>query len=286
MKIGPYAEHYISAQVVEGEHDTLRESRRAGSIVDDSGRQTCERLIADIRWSKSAGIALAEISRQARDYRLMGRRRTSAADFERNTLGDDRTRVERHHSTQQRHGVEVHVMEQTVGHKEHHRIGVIDDIGGVDGIEVVKDRHYHGTVGDGGHEGDDPVRSVTAQERNLVARPNSGSLEEKVQTGYAARHIAVCQRFACHIVGQCRKREVIRETVPVYFKQVVIRVFAVWFFKRIIHKSIVNGGVTQTRQHPLLYIWRGDIRHRAVFSSSLQAISPNISSTERFPSMA
>ena len=165
----------------------------------------------------------------------MGGGGAAALVASRGALGDDGARVERHDGPQLRHGVEVERGEDSVGHEEHHGVGVVDDVLCVGGVEVVEHRHYYGTVGDGGHECYDPVGRVAAQECDFVAGDDAGEFEKQVQTGDAARQVAITDCFAAHIVGEGRQGEIVGKAVLVYLQQVVVGGDPVLFFELICH---------------------------------------------------
>ena len=58
---------------------------------------------------------------------------------------------------------------------------MVYDIVYVIGLELVKDRYNHGTIGDGSQEGNSPMRTVTATDGNLVSLVNAALFKDDVQ---------------------------------------------------------------------------------------------------------
>ena len=78
---------------------------------------------------------------------------------------------------------------------------MVDDVLGIGGIELLQDGHDDSTIGDGAHEGDDPVGDVLADEGDAVTGLDIAVLEQQVQFGDIARKIAIGQLFASIVVG-------------------------------------------------------------------------------------
>ena len=185
--------------------------------------------------AETVGVALAETAGEACHYRFVRQRGFVAIRCHRLSLGHHGAGVERHHRTQGGQLVEVEELEEPVGGKKHNRVGVVYDVLRVGGAEIVQHGHYHGTVCHSCHKRYHPVGGVASEQSYFVALPYSGQFEEQVEAGYAASHVAVAYRLACHIVGERGQRKVIGERCAVYLQQVVVRGLVVWFFESIVH---------------------------------------------------
>ena len=71
--------------------------------------------VFDVFGCEAIGVAAVELTREIGDHRFKRRRARCAVG---GTFGNHRTRVERNHRTDLRHGVEVERREKSVGHEE------------------------------------------------------------------------------------------------------------------------------------------------------------------------
>lgn len=109
---------------------------------------------------------------------------------------------------------------------------------GVGGSKVRKNRDYDCAVCNRGHEGHDPSGVVFSEERDFVARHDTGRFEEKMEAGYALCKSTVCHGLAAGVVSQGRKGEVVCETVLINLQQIVEWRSGVLAFEL---KSLVHG---------------------------------------------
>lgn len=139
--------------------------------------------------------------------------------------------------------VEVKVFPYAVGRKEYRGFRVVDDMLGIDRVEVGQDRDDNGSIGDGGHIDRDPCGIVFADEGHFVALLEATLVEEDMSPGDPAGEVAVSHGGAAGIVGYSRE-------VPVFAKRLGIELEEVFFHHGIGNCEIVKfwptaGGLRQ-----------------------------------------
>ena len=100
---------------------------------------------------------------------------------------------------------------------------MVDDVGGVGGVEVGKNWHNHSAVCYCGGEHCHPVDGVLSQQGNLVALLNAALLEYDVHLGNVTCQFAVSDSFLRGVVGKSREVAVFAETFFVNLDKVFLQ---------------------------------------------------------------
>ena len=102
------------------------------------------------------------------------------------------------------------------------RLGVIDNVMYIVRTEVLQNRHHNSSVGNDGHIGNAPTRIVLSDDGYFIATPQLAILEQQMQTGYLASHVAI--RISCvfTIIGVARKIPVLAEAAFVQLDEIFL----------------------------------------------------------------
>ena len=97
------------------------------------------------------------------------------------------------------HLLRVYLLGDIITYKEGFSTRVVDDIMNLFGVEFVKNRYYHGSVGQGCQEGHGPVGRVTSADGNLVTFLNATVLKDDVKFFYFTGYVVKLQRLSLKI---------------------------------------------------------------------------------------
>lgn len=213
MRFRLNAETGISGQIVSGKHHSFAESRRTRGIIDEAHLVVVELGILDIFLAKPMRIGLFEvllhIGKILHDVLTVALVET-AVIFERDGAS---------HLIDFLH---LDMLPGKTSRKKQHRIGVVDDVMHVVGIEVLQDGHDNCSIGNRGKKGHHPARGITADEGYLVAAAYLAMAEQQMYAGYLARHIAIGKCLSGIVIGQCGQRPVFFKTLLVDFNEILV----------------------------------------------------------------
>lgn len=195
VQVRTHAEHHIARQVVAREHHPFAETRGSRGVVDQYHLVVVEVGIADVRPAEAVGIGIFEPAlhvAQAPGYLFAV------------ALYEAREVLQRNGGTHLGQLLHLDILPDVFAHKEHHRVGVVDNVVYIVRIELLQNGYQYGAIGNRSHEGDAPVGGVFPHESDFVAPSDLAMAEKNVQLGDFARHIliGICALFV--IVGQRR----------------------------------------------------------------------------------
>ena len=203
----------IRGDVVHGEHHTLRESRGTTRIAQEAHLVVAHLGILDVVGRETSGVAVAIV---LNDVFLEGGNLLAIA------LEDAAEVGEREYGLDAHHLLLVNHIPEGVAQEEEFRLGVVDDVVDVVGVEVLKDGDNHSTIGDGGQIGDDPAGVVAANEGDFVTLLDITLPKEHVELGNLLGHLIVGETLLLEVVCQSRHLAVLLETALVNLNQVFL----------------------------------------------------------------
>ena len=173
------------------DHHAFRESGSAGSIVDQGQFVRLILVIGDVIGAETLGEGLRKGIRQ-----LVPDRRQLVVPRIQVLQG-----IHLHDDMQARHLRLGQALPDHLVHEKDLRLGVVDQIMDVTGLELVQDGHRHRAIGHGSQETHAPVGLVAGAEGHLVAFLQAAFLEIDMQMLDTPGDILVAQRHAL-VVGQ------------------------------------------------------------------------------------
>ncbi len=180
----------VAQQRTVGNHHTLRETRSAARVVDDSQFLGVVLMVADMLLAEIFGVFLAKKLVEM----LSGVGDALAArQHERKIRQID-------NGFQCGHFIRVDGRGHHVAHEKELCARVVHDVIDLVGREFVQNRHNDGSIGQRGQKSHAPVRAIPAAEGDFVAFFNAAMLENDMQFFYHSRHVVVLQRGAL-VVG-------------------------------------------------------------------------------------
>ena len=157
----------VAPQAAVGDHDSFRETGRAGSIVQDSQFFRVLDMIFHIVGGKGAGVFLTEIFVDT----------VTHGTYFLVLAVDDGEVVQHHEQFDIRHLLFVHVLPVSGACQYGFSPRMVDDVMDIVGFEFMQNRYSDGSVSQYSKEADRPVGGVTADDGYFVAFPDSGMFQ-------------------------------------------------------------------------------------------------------------
>ena len=211
VQVRAHAEHHIARQVVAREHHPFAETRGSRGVVDQYHLVVVEVGIADVRPAEAVGIGILEAALHV--AQAFGNLLAVA-------LHEAREVLQRDGGTHLGQLLHLDILPDVFAHKEHHRIGVVDNVVYIVRIELLQNGYQYGTIGNRSHEGDAPVGGIFPHESDFVAPSDLAMAEEDVQLGNLACHLLISIRVLLVIVGQRRQVPVFPKARLVYLDEI------------------------------------------------------------------
>ena len=163
------------------DHHTLGETGGSGGVVDHRQLVGGVLVVVEVLRLEAVRMAFPEIFihvlPRLGDARHLGIQKLECVDS--------------HYREQSRHLIGAKPLPDDIVHKENLCLRMVDQVMNIPGLELVKDRHRHSSVGHRGQETDRPVDLVAGADGHLVAFVQKAFLECDVQFLDASCHVPV-----------------------------------------------------------------------------------------------
>ena len=191
MAVHLEAEKDVRKQGTVRQHDSFGESGSSGGIVDHGQLLGGVLVVIYTVGMEAAGIFLAEKLIEV----LSGMGYLVIGGIEQGKI------VHQDNGVQARHLRLGEAFPHHIPDEEHTGVGMVDEVVDVPALELMQQRHGHGSVGQGREEGNGPVGLVPRADGYLVAALQSAHLEHDMYLLNPAGHVPVVEGHSV-VVGE------------------------------------------------------------------------------------
>ena len=207
------SENHIRGNIVHREHNALAKTGGTRGVGDDADLVVGHFGVADILHLEALGVALCK---EALHILHQGCKRTLV------TLPEGGHRLIVHHSLQLLELLNIEFIPNVGAEEEHTRVGVVYDIGSIDGVEVLQNGDNHCTIGDGCCIGSNPLGGVATNKSNFLACHNAILLECEVIFCHILSKFKICECGLFEIVTKGGELGIVAEALLVHLYKIFL----------------------------------------------------------------